>query len=555
MGHPLGPLNTPNTCLGPALSSAANHAANHVANQAAAIASGSPQPSAIFAAWMTELDGLQALRAHDPAAALQRLAERRPALPPAAPPGTLAAAENTLLRARFAMHTGASHLVLGQHADAGREFGQMEALLAAPELAGASGSLRHHAQRCGIAGANARAVLAHALGDFAAALQAYLDALARARNIGDRRYEAHVLVNLANTFEESGLPAESLEHSRLALLTAQELGMEELVGDIHHNIGNALAASGDAEAGLASNQRGLAAYAALALPQKERYALVAVAERLLELGRLDEAAAALLERQAHDPAFTNQQYEAYAAYLAGRIATAQGAPAAARAAFVRALAISEGELADRVGQARARLELASLDLAEGHADSARALAQTAADLLHSSQAQRDLMRAHRLLGRISKAQGDLAAALHHHELFHEGYERCFNEESARKARLLAVRHEVDMSQAEAQRQRLENARLAEALAEIGARLQLGEGRAVPAEPGLPAKPADLVALGLTPREAEVLFWVTQGKTNEDVMEILGSSLSAVKKHLGRIYEKLGVENRTAAANAARRRSG
>ena len=63
----------------------------------------------------------------------------------------------------------------------------------------------------------------------------------------------------------------------------------------------------------------------------------------------------------------------------------------------------------------------------------------------------------------------------------------------------------------------------------------------------------LQALGLTPREAEVLYWVTQGKTNEDVMQIIGTSLSAVKKHLGRIYDKLGVDNRTAAADAVRRR--
>ncbi len=533
------------TRTGPDLSSTTLQAASPV------------QPSPAFVAWMAELDDLQTLRARDPAAALRRLAERRPALPDVhsdvqADAQTLPAIEHTLLRARFAMHTGACHLVLGHHAEAGREFSLLESLLAATELAGASGELRHHAQRCGIAGANARAVLAHALGDFAGALQAYLDALARARNIGDRRYEAHVLVNLANTFEESGLPAEALEHSRLALLTAQELDMAELVGDIHHNIGNALAAVGDAQAGLASNERALQAYTTLALPQKERYALVAIAERLLELGRLDEAAAALRDRDRRDRAFTNQQYEAYAAYLAGRIANAQGAHDQARQGFARALAISEGELADRVGQARARLELARLDLAAGQADTARTQAQMVVNLLQGSQAQRDLMQAHQLLSRVAKAQGDLAAALQHHELFHAGYERCFNEESARKARVLAVRHQVDISQAEALRQRLENARLAEALAQIGARLQLGEGRTVPAEPALPAKPEDLVALGLTPREAEVLFWVTQGKTNEDVMEILGTGLSAVKKHLGRIYEKLGVENRTAAANAARR---
>jgi len=213
------------------------------------------------------------------------------------------------------------------------------------------------------------------------------------------------------------------------------------------------------------------------------------------------------------------------------------------------LAVSAGPLADRVGQARARAELARLDLADGLLEPAGEHARAALALLEASQAQRDLMLTHQLLSTIAKAGGDLALALRHHELFHAGYERCFNEESARKARLLAVRHEVDLARADAQRQRVENARLAEALAQIGARLN----RVVPPEDGeAPAQAADLQALGLTPREAEVLFWVTQGKTNEDVMAILGTSLSAVKKHLGRIYEKLGVENRTAAANAARR---
>ena len=55
---------------------------------------------------------------------------------------------------------------------------------------------------------------------------------------------------------------------------------------------------------------------------------------------------------------------------------------------------------------------------------------------------------------------------------------------------------------------------------------------------------------LTAREAEVLYWVVKGKTNRDVGEILGSSPATAKKHLERIYVKLGVETRTAAAGMA-----
>jgi DNA-binding CsgD family transcriptional regulator len=53
----------------------------------------------------------------------------------------------------------------------------------------------------------------------------------------------------------------------------------------------------------------------------------------------------------------------------------------------------------------------------------------------------------------------------------------------------------------------------------------------------------------------VLYWVTKGKTNRDIGDILGSSPATVKKHLEHVYEKLGVETRTAAANLAMSRVG
>jgi DNA-binding CsgD family transcriptional regulator len=58
------------------------------------------------------------------------------------------------------------------------------------------------------------------------------------------------------------------------------------------------------------------------------------------------------------------------------------------------------------------------------------------------------------------------------------------------------------------------------------------------------------ALGLTSREGEVLSWLSKGKTNRDIAQILGLSPRTVDKHLEQIYSKLGVENRTAAAAIA-----
>ena len=66
---------------------------------------------------------------------------------------------------------------------------------------------------------------------------------------------------------------------------------------------------------------------------------------------------------------------------------------------------------------------------------------------------------------------------------------------------------------------------------------------------------DAIALSfkLTPKEAEVLYWVVKGKINRDIGDILGSSPMTVKKHLERIFSKLGVETRTAAAGMVMRR--
>lgn len=60
-------------------------------------------------------------------------------------------------------------------------------------------------------------------------------------------------------------------------------------------------------------------------------------------------------------------------------------------------------------------------------------------------------------------------------------------------------------------------------------------------------------LGLTAREAEILMWISRGKTNRDIGLILDSSPRTVNKHLEHIFEKLGVTTRSAAVSKALQR--
>jgi DNA-binding NarL/FixJ family response regulator len=70
---------------------------------------------------------------------------------------------------------------------------------------------------------------------------------------------------------------------------------------------------------------------------------------------------------------------------------------------------------------------------------------------------------------------------------------------------------------------------------------LGEGRPVAAEAPVS---------GLTPREQEVLGLLAAGKTDREIAEALFVSVRTVEGHVARIFGKLGVRTRTAAATVA-----
>lgn len=56
--------------------------------------------------------------------------------------------------------------------------------------------------------------------------------------------------------------------------------------------------------------------------------------------------------------------------------------------------------------------------------------------------------------------------------------------------------------------------------------------------------------GLTSREAEVLLWISRGKQNREISAILEISPRTVNKHLEKVFEKMGVENRASATAIA-----
>ena len=58
---------------------------------------------------------------------------------------------------------------------------------------------------------------------------------------------------------------------------------------------------------------------------------------------------------------------------------------------------------------------------------------------------------------------------------------------------------------------------------------------------------------LTSRQLEILSYVTQGFTNDDIAKRFGITYSAVKQHLSNVFAKLGAANRTEAVAIALRK--
>jgi len=73
----------------------------------------------------------------------------------------------------------------------------------------------------------------------------------------------------------------------------------------------------------------------------------------------------------------------------------------------------------------------------------------------------------------------------------------------------------------------------------------------PAQPRTLSQATSSLLDPLTPREQEVLRWLAEGATNQEIAEHLVVSLTTVKKHVGNLFLKLAAENRTHAVARAR----
>jgi DNA-binding CsgD family transcriptional regulator/tetratricopeptide (TPR) repeat protein len=240
-----------------------------------------------------------------------------------------------------------------------------------------------------------------------------------------------------------------------------------------------------------------------------------LAHALLEIGEPERGREQLMDAEGEPDLPPFPFYEALFYELLVRAELMLGKPERAHEFATRAERAAQG-LGLQVPLAHARRARAMVLLRGGEPQAAAEQALASGKAAEQAGARVEAARSRTLAGRALAAAGRRDAAIAELELAHEELASCsawrYRDEAARELRKL--------------------------------------GRAIPRRAR--AGPLDTTPPGLTSRELEVMELVAGGKTNREVADELFLSVRTVDRHVSRIFDKLGVSSRAAAASAFER---
>lgn len=244
---------------------------------------------------------------------------------------------------------------------------------------------------------NTLGLVCRALGRFADALRYLEQALELAKETGDRNSEGLVLVVLGTACRGMGKYADAARYLERALVIARETGDRTSEGYARVNLGDVLSAQGSHAAAVTSVEQGLALFAETGTRTSEGYALGILGGALRSLGRYDEALERLDQALAVSRETSGRINEAVALRHRGDVHRELGQFDDAARALSEALAIAR-ECADRGVESRVLNSLGSLACARENPDKAAGFFGEALEIANETGCISDQACAHRGLG-------------------------------------------------------------------------------------------------------------------------------------------------------------
>ena len=323
-------------------------------------------------------------------------------------------------------YSDALHLIGNAHQRTGRNFEALNFYRSELQFLEMMGARKEQ-----VAVRNATASVSFHLGDYAAAMESSLKALALAEETDHRQGQGSALNILGNLYFNRGDTQAALDSYERSLVVFTGLGDRYWQAGVLGNYANACLRVGKHDQALGMHCRSLRLREEIQDRQGQAHSLLNLGS--LYAGKLDDSGTAP--------------------------DTEKIKPALALRFYKRALRLFD-RVGDRQGVASCLVRIADLYALAERLPRALRYGNAALTLAQGAGIRKHIYEAHFLLSNVHECLGDFARALEHHRQFHAVKEAVFNAENEERVRNLEVIHRVTQARQDTEAQRRLSERLA-----------------------------------------------------------------------------------------------
>jgi signal transduction histidine kinase len=299
------------------------------------------------------------------------------------------------------------------------------------------------------------------MGDYPMALETYRRALGLAETMGSKSMIGRALSNIAIVYNNLSEYATAMDYAQRAVAVGEEINDERLVADSYQSLGIANAYNGEYNAAIRYYTEARVIYEKLKVNLKVATCLNNIGSAYENLGMIDEALqnyeSALAIRESHG----TKTGLANALNNIGTIYSNQEKYQTSLEYFNRALVVSK-ETGNQSEEANALSKIGIVNSRLGNRAASKQYLKSSLEISREIQEKEMIRNVLASLSRVSAETGNYRDAYRYHVEFSEVHDSIYNEQKSKQLQELEQRfqsetkqHQIDMQQANIEKQRLE----------------------------------------------------------------------------------------------------